>query len=832
MPDDAILAKLPGLFPRETPEGRLVVEQELDLGDLGLDADEVKAIVQGELDAALGQDGGTLSQERMEAIKYYMGEPLGTEVPGRSSVVMRSVLEAVEWVLPALLRIFTASSQIAVVEPRLPDQEEQAKTATDYLNFIFYRDNPGFMILHDWFKDALLEKVGWVRVSFDSAEESVTKSYTHISQEQFDALMDQDGTELLKKRSYKEQLPRPPIGPPGPGLGTGAMPPGPMPGPGLGPQPGPAPMPPPPPGPPGGPPPIPGGPGPRPMMPPGPMMDPAAMSLAAAMAMMPPPPVSVTFIDCTIKTTQPRERVIIENCPPEEILVGRNAKRGSIPFLAHRTQRSYSDLVRDGYDPDALDLVPMDDTPDSNSERVARRTAEQDFPPYERTGPAKLIWVEECYVYLAGEDDEVTDLYRVTTAGKGKVILTRDGEPDIEPVPEIPYYSLCPIPMPHKLYGLSLADLTMDIQLIKSTLIRQCLDNGYLSNFPRIEVGDDVTNENTYEDLVNLRPGGIIRTRRIGGIGPITVPYTADKTFPLVEYFDQQQEIRTGVARQNQGLNPDDLNRTASGISMLQQAAAQRCELYARIFAIGLQEMLTQVLNLCRRHQQQKRIIKVTGKFIQVDPTQWVDEMPVTVSVGLGTGNKDQLLQYLMQVLGVQQQIVQQQGGLSGPLVYGKNVFDVLSHLTESAGFKTPFFSDPTKPPDPAMMGPPQPEKPDPAAQALQAKAMAQVQAVQAKAQAEVQLAQMKAQIQADLDQRQAASDIQIAQIQASNKLQVEAAQARADMQVAQLKAENEMAVEKMKAEQQAEIAAMEVRLKFAAGAFTPGPAPAEKGEV
>jgi hypothetical protein len=410
--------------------------------------------------------------------------------------------------------------------------------------------------------------------------------------------------------------------------------------------------------------------------------------------------------------------------------------------------------------------------------------------------------------------------------------LTKDGKPDVEPVSEIPFFCICPIPMPHKLVGLSLADLTKDIQLIKSTLMRQMLDNGYLSNFPRIEVGDDVANENTYDDLVNLTPGGLVRTRRAGGLAPLSVPYTADKTFPLIEYLDQQQEIRTGVARQNQGLNPDDLNRTASGISMLQQAAAQRVELFARIFATGLQEMLGQVLNLVRRHQQQQRIIRVTGTFITVDPTEWVEEMPVTVSVGLGTGNRDQVLQYLMQILSVQQNIVMQQQGMGGPLVYGKNVYDVLEKLCENAGFKTVFFADPTKPPDPAIAGPPQPPKPDPAAQALMAKTQAQAQAAQAKAQTDMAIAQAKAQIEAQLAQTNAQNEMQLEQIRAASRLQVEQAQAQHDMQVEELKAHNELAIEKMKAEQKAEIAAMEVRLKFAAGAFTPGPAPAETGEV
>lgn len=753
------------------------------------DLDEVKRIVQGELDAALGQDGGQLSQERLEAIRYYNGEPLGTEVEGRSSVVMRSVLEAIEWVLPALLRIFTASDQICVVEPRLPGQEEQAEDATSYLNFIWYRDNDGFAILHDWFKDALLEKTGWVKVWFDTSTESVTKSYTHITEEEFDALLEQDGeVDVLAKKTTVEQLPAPP------------MPMGPMPGP-MGP---------------GGPP-----------MPPGGPQGPLAPMLPQ---MMMPQTIPVRFVDCTIEVTRPKERVIIRNCPPEEILISRRATRDDIPFLSHRTRRTYSDLINEGYDPESLDEIASDDAPDWNQERVARHREDADFPPYDRSDAAREIWVEESYLYLTGEDDEnTTDLYKVVTAGKGKFLLTKDGEPDIEPVAELPFFAICPIPMPHKLIGLSLADLTMDLQLVKSTLIRQMLDNGYLSNWPRIEVGDDVANENTYDDILNLRPGAIIRTRRVGGIGPLSIPYTADKTFPLVQYLDETQEVRTGVARHNQGISPDDLNKTATGISLMQQAAAQRVELFARIFGSGLQKVLTHVLNLVRLHQQQQRIIRVTGRFLAVDPTQWTEEMPVTVSVGLGTGNRDQILAYLMQILQVQQQIVMQQGGLQGPLLYAKNVYDVLEKLCENAGFKQPFFADPSKPPDPKMMGPPQPPKPDPAAQAQMAKAQAQVQVAQAKAASDMQIAQAKAAIQADLDQRQAATDIQIAQIQAQNKLAVEAAQARADMQVAEMQARNEMMVEQMKAEHKAEVAAMEVRLKYAAGAYTPQP-PAPNG--
>jgi hypothetical protein len=471
-------------------------------------------------------------------------------------------------------------------------------------------------------------------------------------------------------------------------------------------------------------------------------------------------------------------------------------------------------------------LVPWDDSAEHNSERVARHFEDLDYSSSDRRDAGREMWIEECYVQLAlGDDDSTTELYKVTTAAGGHVILTKDGEPDCECVPEIPFVALCPIPQPHKLVGLSLADLTKDIQLIKSTLLRQMLDNGYLSNWPRIEVGDDVVNENTYDDLLNLRPGQVVRTRRIGGIAPLTVPYTADKTFPLVEYLDRSQEVMTGVARSNQQISADQLNNsTASGIAMLQANAAQRVELFARIFAVGLQELLGHVFKLVRRHQQNERIIKVTGGFLKVDPSEWVEDLPLTVSVGLGTGNRDQILAHLNTILQIQNGIVQQQGGLSGPLVYGKNVFDVLEQLTQQAGFKTPFFQDPTRPPNPAMMGPPQPPKPDPQAAAAQAKAQADMQASQAKAQVDMQIAQAKAAIDAQIEARHAQTEMQMEQIRAQSQLAVERERAQHDMQVAELKAHNEMAIERMKAEQAAQISALEVRLKYQAGVYTSGP--------
>jgi len=792
------------------PGERQEVVQGLELD--GLDEEHVKNVIRQELNDALGRDGGQLSADRLEALRFYNGEPFGNEVPDRSQVVMRTVLEAVEWVLPALIRIFTASDQICVVEPPAPGAESHAKQATEYVNWIF-RQNKGFLLLHDWFKDALLERLGWVKYYWDTQRATETQSYTGLTREQYDALLGGDtDVEVVKLTRYIQDTDEfgldrayvPP--PPGPGSGSMPLPPGPTP-PGLRP----------------GPPPgagLPPGMGPPPM-PPGPLVSPGPLPqtpLPVMAAPFPPPPVEL--YDCTLRYTRENGVVTIVNVPPEEILFSRRAKRDEMPFICHRRRWTYSDLVEQGYDEDCLDLVPSDDSMEYNSERVERHREDMDWPDSAKQGPMREIWVEENYCRLGLEEDsKTTELYKVMTAGNGLVILTKDGKPAVEAVDEPGFVSICPIPAPHKLVGLSLADLTMDLQLIKSTIIRQMIDNAFLSNWPRIEVADDSVNDNTYDDLLTLRPGGVVRTRRLGGIQPMMIPFTADKSFPLVEYLDQTQEVRTGVARHNQGINPDDLNKTATGVSLLQQAAAQRVELFARIFAHGVEQLMRGVMRLVQRHQQQERVIRVTGGWLSVDPRQWRQEMPVTVSVGLGTGNRDQILQHLMQIISLQGTIVQQQQGVGGPLVYAQNVFDALKALQENAGFKSSFFADPSQGPPP---GTPPPPPPQPSPEMM--KAQASIQAEQMKAQANSQAIIIKAQAAEKLLNEKAQMDALIQQQKLNHEKEMAAMKANFEVELERTKAEHELAVGMARVKIEGEAKLKEIELKYAAGAYDQTP--------
>ena len=125
-----------------------------------MQSEEIKAIVEAEIDNSIGFIDSETTDQRQKALEYYLRDPYGNEQEGRSQIVTGEVAEAIDGALPQLIRVFTTTEDIVLFEPQSAGDEDAARQATQYCNWVFYRDNPGFIILHNWFKDALLQKVG------------------------------------------------------------------------------------------------------------------------------------------------------------------------------------------------------------------------------------------------------------------------------------------------------------------------------------------------------------------------------------------------------------------------------------------------------------------------------------------------------------------------------------------------------------------------------------------------------------------------------------------------------------------------------------------------
>jgi len=100
-------------------------------------------------------ESSEVSSERAKALKYYLSQPFGNEIDGRSQIITTDVSDVIEGALPPLLKLFTSSDDVALFDPVGPEDEEQARQESDYINYVFYKDNPGFHILYTWFKDQL-----------------------------------------------------------------------------------------------------------------------------------------------------------------------------------------------------------------------------------------------------------------------------------------------------------------------------------------------------------------------------------------------------------------------------------------------------------------------------------------------------------------------------------------------------------------------------------------------------------------------------------------------------------------------------------------------------
>ena len=156
-----------------------------------IDENALQTILQAQRASALAAVAASaLSSERADAMSYYLGD-MTKDMPvpdGKSRAVSFDVADTVEGLMPALMEIFAGTDEVVRFEPVGAEDEEAAEQETDYVNHVFMQQNPGFMVLYDFIKDALLQKVGVVKVWWDEREEEERETYYDLTGEQYQAL--------------------------------------------------------------------------------------------------------------------------------------------------------------------------------------------------------------------------------------------------------------------------------------------------------------------------------------------------------------------------------------------------------------------------------------------------------------------------------------------------------------------------------------------------------------------------------------------------------------------------------------------------------------------
>ena len=664
-----------------------------------IDSNKLKSIIEAEIDDSLGFLETDTTDERQKALEYYLRENYGNEIEGKSTIVTGEVAEVVDGALPQLIRVFTSSDAVVEFQPVNEGDEKLAKQATEYCNWVFYKDNDGFLILHNWFKDALLQKTGVVKAYWDDKKDVTKEKYENLSDDELLMLMQDEELEVVNQETIANSIE---------------------------------------------------------------VIDPmTGMPAIDPMTGMPIMQANITH-NVKVKKTVNNGKVLIENVPPEEFLISKRAKTiQDSPFVAHRRMMTRSELVAMGFDKKIVEELASGDTLEFSPERIARYTrGEEPNSMGSQDESMEVVEVYECYIKVDYNEDGIAELRRIVYASNE---ILEDMECDY-----VPFHSICPIPIPHKFYGQSLADRAMDLQLIKSTVVRQMLDNMYLTNNYRVGAVEGQVN---LDDLLTSTAGGVVRIKNPNAIVPMTVQSNAAQSFPMLEYLDQVQAKRTGVSDAQQGLSADVLqNVTATAVATMSAASNGKLELIARIFAeTGVKSLFKGILQLLCKYQDKARMLKLNNEYTPFDPREWDTNYNVSINVGLGTGSRQEQLATMQMILSKQEQIIQGYG-LSNPLVSIKQYRDTLAKFVHMAGFKdaTSFMNDIT------------PEQAQQLAQADQPKTDPTIEATQILAQVEREKADLKSKTEMaklDLEREQ---------------MQVENARKQLEMQMQEMKMQAE----------------------------------------
>lgn len=617
--------------------------------------DELQGIVAKEIDDAEDFIDNTVSPVRAKATEYYRGEPYGDEEEGRSKVVSMDVRDTVQAIIPSLMRVFTSGDKVVEFVPRGPEDVAAAKQATEYVNYVFQKDNPGFLTLHSAFKDALVRKVGVIKFYWDTSYRVEVSDMTGLDDAALASLTSDPNVTIDVTASYDAPIPQ---------------------------------------------------------------MGPEELAIMAQMGMSPPPPPMLHDVRVTHRL--PDGRVKVEALPPEEFLIDRRATSiDDAEFVAHRRVMTVSDLVAMGYDyDDVIDLATTTDDMDTNVERYTRNPALTSRNT-DRSDPAsRKVTYTECYIKVDRDGDGIAELRRVCVAGVGNTLLND------QPTDMMPFAAFCPDPEPHDFFGMSIADIVMDIQRIKSVVMRNTLDSLAMSIHPRVAVTEGQVN---IEDVMNTETGAIIRQRAPGQVQPLSMPFVGKEAFPVLTYMDDVRQTRTGISKAAAGLDADALqSSTAGAVAATVNAAQQHIEMIARIFAeTGMKTLFRGILRLIAQNQDSARMVRLTNEFVPIDPRGWDASMDCIATVALGNGSDTERMIMLKQLGEMQKEALATLGAVN-PLTDMSKLYNTLTEMTSLAGFKdtSRFWNDPAnfQPP------PPQPKEPDVNEQLVQAQIL-QIQA-------------------------------------------------------------------------------------------------------
>lgn len=558
-------------------------------------------------------------QDRQKALKSYNMEPYGNEKKGRSTYISSDVQETISWAMPQIMKVFSKRDFVRF-DATKPSQKEDARLATLYATDVVFRQNPGFLILHDFFHDALLQKNGFLKVSYDKSDTYETEEYENLSDTELAILLQDKDIEPIEHDSTQ-------------------------------------------------------------------IIDPLTGQQIG----------STHELKVKRKMKSDEGSIRIENVPVEEVVVSKNTRSLNLddcPFISHRVKRSISWLREQGYKiPDDIN-DGYEQSVDYSMDKMQREAQDGSYYSQQNSNPVdpsmRLVWVSESYLKVDFNGDGIAELRKITKVGS--TVLEN------EEVTCQPFISTSPLPQPHKFNGLSLADLIMQLQLLKTMTTRALLDSFAFNINPSKAV--DITKVVDVNDLLDTNPGNFIRMR--GDTGPGITPLPSSgvgaEALSLLTYIDDVVESRSGVSKQTQGIDTNQFNQTATAAQIQQNASQEKLSLIVRIFAeTGLAPLYKKIIHLASCLSDGPELVELNSDFVEVHPSLWKNMKSISVTVGTGALDKQQEMSNLTQLLTIQNQLLSTQKPELSSLVDPMKIFNGIDSVVKSMGYtnSSEFFNRP-----------------------------------------------------------------------------------------------------------------------------------------
>lgn len=581
-----------------------------------------------------------LSPDRELAARYYRGDEFGNEVEGRSRVVMTEVRDTVLAVMPSLLRIFCGTADAVEFINSIATPQAQADAQTAYVNHIIHKDNHGFTIFHSAFKDALVRKTGIFTWWHEEKETVTVETHTGLNEQAF-ALLQLEKEEASSEDehiSYHIDVLDERVDTTAPSE-TPLL---------LGEE------------------------------------DPAALD-----PNMPPP---VSFIrDVRVRKVVIKKRHKVAAVPPEEFICAPTSSDDidEYPLVGRRQMKTIGELVALGHSEEEIrEAIEAGNNGGSslqnNAEVVDRNGAqvERIFDTgFEDVDPAsEMVKYVVAYILIDKDGDGIIERRKVVTVGDNHKIIYDEIVDEM-----VPFALICPDPEPHSPFGYSLADQTMDMQDIKSEMMRGVLDSLAESIEGRTAILEGQVN---IDDALSNERGRLIRIKQVGAIQDMSTPFVGMNAMPVFDYLDNVKARRTGITMAPAGLAADTLQSTSTdAVNAVVDASQERAEMIARIFAeTGIKRLFRGLLQQVVKHQDPKRLIRLRGKPITVDPRAFVADLDLETNVGLGRGTAAKKLQGLTAIIGKQQEILEKHG-FDNPFVQLHKVSNAIEDWVHEIGF-------------------------------------------------------------------------------------------------------------------------------------------------